>query len=136
MAQKVPTSETRFRACRVYHSLWHLCHTRALSLQRHMPLLWGLARVPTSPDSPVSTTGTSGCRCLECAFSTKRGKPNETRKEKRKEKEMKRRCCVTQASALQVVGARNLHKRVCILACGDCALKRVKPGLEPLSPRA
>jgi len=43
---------------------------------------------------------------------------------------------VTQASALQVVGARNLHKRVCILACGDCALKRVKPGLEPLSPPA
>jgi hypothetical protein len=51
MAQKVPTSETRFRAC---VPLWHLCHTRAL--QRHMPLLWGLARVPTSPDSPVSTT--------------------------------------------------------------------------------
>jgi hypothetical protein len=34
-----------------------LCHTRAL--QRHEPSLWGLARVPTSPDSPVSTTGTS-----------------------------------------------------------------------------
>ena len=26
-------------------------------------------------------------------------------------------------SALQVVGARNLHKRVCRLACGDCALR-------------
>ena len=37
--------------------------------------------------------------------------------------------------SVRVVGARNLHKRVCRLACGDCALhKRVKPGLELLSP--
>ena len=34
-----------------------LCHTRAL--QRYVPSLWGLARVPASPDSQVLVRGTS-----------------------------------------------------------------------------
>ena len=65
--------------------------------------------------------------------TTKRGK--HSRKEKRKEKEMKVLRDTSAPPSVRVVGARNLHKRVCRLACGDCALhKRVKPGLELLSP--
>jgi len=66
---KVRTGATAFRTAECVPL--PLCHTRAL--QRYVPSLWGLARVPASPDSQVLVRGTSAALPVECGnFSESR----------------------------------------------------------------